>query len=72
MTVLDSIVAELKVLPAEKLNAAADYVHRLKERDRKARNRVIRETSGCLNGKAGETFAKAVEEGCEKVEVGSW
>jgi len=72
MTVLDSIVAELKALPAEKLNAAADYVHRLRERGRKARNRIIRETSGCLRGKAGATFAKDVEEGCEKVEAGSW
>ena len=72
MTVLDSIVAELKALPAEKLNAAANYVHRLKERGRKTRNRILRETSGCLSGKAGETFARAVEEGCEKVEPGNW
>ena len=72
MTTLTMMVDELKRLPPGMLDRVARYVYRLKEKVVADRNAVIDETAGCLRGEAGESFARAIEEGCERVDVDGW
>ena len=72
MTELSTVVEELESLPPERFDEAAEYVHRLKERIKTERDAVIERTAGCLEGDIGESFAKAIEEGCERVDPNGW
>jgi hypothetical protein len=72
MSKLEAIVEELKALPPDRLEKAADYIHRLQTIDRLERNAILRSTAGILAGERGEAFAKNIEEGCEKVDERDW
>lgn len=72
MTALSTVVKELRRLPPDRLDEVAEYVHRLKGRSRAERDAVIDGTAGCLAGDAGECFARAIEEGCERIDPNGW
>ena len=72
MTVLDIAIEELKSLPKEKMETAAEYIHRLREPSRTNRNAILDATAGSLEGEIGESFAKAIEEGCERIDANGW
>ena len=71
MSALEMIVEDLKVLPKKQLEEAANYIHSLKEKSLEERNKILRETAGCMEGEDGEAFAKIIEN-CERTDVESW
>ena len=72
MSKLEAIVEELKALPPERLDQAADYIHRLQTINRAERNKILRSTAGILAGPRGEEFARNIHEGCEHVDERDW
>ena len=70
MTTLEKVIDELKGLPPTKLEQAATYVHGLKEEVHKRRLVAIKASAGCLKGAVGESFEKAISEGCERINEG--
>ena len=72
MSRLDAIVEELKALPPERFEQAADFIHGLKTIDRDDRKASLRSTAGILAGDVGEEFARNIEEGCEQVDERDW
>ena len=61
MSVLDSIIHDLRGLPLRKLVDVARYVHGLSETAQRERAEVLRETHGCLNEADGLIFEQALE-----------
>ena len=72
MSTLESIVEELKSLPAPKLAEAAALIHGLRETSRAEQLEILRETSGAWSGPDGEAIEKAIEEGCERIDPRDW
>ena len=64
MSVLETIVADLRDLPADRLGEVAAYVKRLKPKTREERLAALMESAGSMTGPEGEEFERAVlEEG---------
>jgi hypothetical protein len=61
MSVLDSIIHDLRSLPLRKLVDVARYVHRLSETAQQERAEALRETHGCLDEVEGDIFEQALE-----------
>jgi hypothetical protein len=72
VSVLETIVEELKALPAPKLAEAASYIHRLKETTREERVAALRRSATMLSEAEGAELEKAIEEGCEKIDARDW
>lgn len=66
------IVAELKTLPPSKLEEAAGFIHRLHETTREDQLAILKETAGAWSGPDGETIERAIEEGCERIDLRDW
>jgi hypothetical protein len=60
---LEVIVEELKTLPPDRLDSAADYIHRLKTIGRAERQAIIERTAGSLTPEEGDKLARIIEEG---------
>jgi hypothetical protein len=69
---LETIVEELKTLPPDQLDSAADYIHKLKTISRAERMAIIDRTSGSLTKEEGDALARIIEEGCEQVDERDW
>jgi hypothetical protein len=61
LSVLESIIHELRGLPLSKLVDVARYVHRLSETAERERAEVLRETHGYLDEKDGMIFERALK-----------
>lgn len=61
VSVLESIIHDLRGLPLRKLVDAARYVHGLSESAERERAEALRETHGYLNEKEGLMFERALE-----------
>lgn len=72
VSVLESIVKDLESLPAPKLVEVAHFVSRLHPRRREERLSALKETAGCLSGKDGEAFEKAVREEGGRIDHDDW
>jgi len=72
VTRLESIVEDLKSLPPEKLEEAADFIRRLKPVSRKEREVILARTFGSLSQQDAEAMLKAIEEGCERIDEQGW
>lgn len=72
MSTLETIVEELKTLPAPKLAEAATLIHRLRETSRAERLEALRRSAGILSEADGAELEKAIEEGCEKIDARDW
>ena len=68
MSKLETIVEELKALPQERLDRAADYVHRLKTISEAERNAIIDRTAGSLTVAEGDELERIINEGCERMD----
>jgi len=64
---LESIVGDLKALPTDRLESAADYIHKLRTISDSERSAIIDRTAGSLTPEEGNEFARIIEEGCEQV-----
>ncbi|NKB23121.1 MAG: hypothetical protein GKR87_01755 [Kiritimatiellae bacterium] len=71
MTKLEMVIEELKILPPKKIEDVASYVHALKEEEWLRCQAVLEATEGCLTGKLGEEFEKAIED-CERIDPREW
>jgi len=69
---LDTIVEELKTLPPDRLDSAADYIHRLKTISGAERIAIIERTAGSLTPEEGDELARIIEEGCERIDEPRW
>lgn len=72
MSTLETIVEELRSLPAAKLEEAAALIHRLKTTDRAEQLRILRETAGVWSGPEGAAIEQAINEGCGKIDPRDW
>lgn len=72
MSRLESIVEELKTLPPARLEAAADFVHRLKRISEEERQALLAQTCGSLSAEDADAMEKAIEEGCEQINEHGW
>jgi hypothetical protein len=62
ISVIDSIVRDLRELPPPKLAEVARYVHGLNPRSHERRCAALLATAGCMPGEEGEDFERAVRE----------
>jgi len=69
---LEAIVEELKALPPDRLDSAADYIHRLKTISRTERMAIVERTAGSLTPEEGDELARIIEEGCERIDERDW
>ena len=69
---MDTIVKDLKALPPDRLERAADYIHRLRIVRKTERNALLRGMAGIWEGSLGDDFARDVEAGCEHVDERDW
>lgn len=72
MSKLEAIVEELKTLPPNRLESAADYIHKLKTISDAERIAIIDRTSGSLTPEEGDELARIIEEGCEQIDERDW
>ena len=72
MSPLENIVEDLKSLPPEKLELAADYIQRLKRISQEERQAILTRTFGSLSQEDADEIEKAIEEGCERVDEQHW
>jgi hypothetical protein len=71
MSPIDAIVEELKVLPPERLEEAAAYIHRLRQASQAERIEALRATAGALTPAEADNWAKAIED-CERIDESGW
>jgi hypothetical protein len=69
---LETIVEELKTLPPDRLDSAADYIHRLKTISRDERTAILERTAGSLTAEEGNELARIIEEGFERIDERDW
>jgi hypothetical protein len=69
---LEDIVEDLKSLSPAKLQAAADFVHRLKRISEEERQAILSQTAGSLSAEDADAMEKAIEEGCEQINEHGW
>ena len=72
MSPLENIDEDLKSLPPDKLELAADYIHRLKRISQEERQAILARTAGSLSQETADEMEKAIEEGCERVDESHW
>jgi hypothetical protein len=72
VSTLESIVEDLKALPPNRLESAADYIHKLRTISDSERSAIIDRTAGSLTLEEGNEFARIIEEGCERVDEHDW
>lgn len=70
-TILDSILRDLRELPAPKLVEVSNYIHSLHPATQDAGGRLaaIRTTAACMTGEDGEDFERAVRESADRIEA---
>jgi hypothetical protein len=68
MSKLETIVEELKALPQERLDRAADYSHRLKTISEAERKAIIDRTAGSLTAVEADELERIINEGCERID----
>jgi 2,3-bisphosphoglycerate-independent phosphoglycerate mutase len=65
---LETIVEELKALPQERLDRAADYIHRLRTISEAERKTIIDRTAGSLTAAEADELERIINEGCERID----
>lgn len=72
MSRLEAIVDDLKSLPPDRLEVAADFIRRLKPISQEERDAILARTFGSLSQEDADAMEKAIEEGCEKIDEQGW
>lgn len=72
MSTLETIVEDLKALPAPKLEAVAHYIHHLRENNPAKRDATLERSFGMLSEEEGAEIERIIEEGCEKIDARDW
>lgn len=69
---LDNIVEDLKALPPDRLELAANYIRRLKPISQAEREAALARTFGCLSPEEADELERVIEEGCEQINERAW
>ena len=72
MSPLDSILKDLKALPPDRLEMAADFIRRLKPISDVEREAALARTFGCLSPEEADEMERVIEEGCEQINEHGW
>jgi hypothetical protein len=72
MVKLQDIVEELKTLPMERLERAADYIHQLNFASQQECKAALQRTAGSLSNEEADELDRIIEEGCEQVDEHGW
>ena len=72
MSKLEAAVEDLKKLPLERLEQAADYIQRLKTVSERERRAILARTGKTLSAEEGEELQRIIEEGCESIDGREW
>jgi hypothetical protein len=72
MSILETIVEDLRALPPPKLEEAATLIHRLRENARAERLTALERSAGILTDEEGAELERVIEEGCEKIDARDW
>ena len=67
MSPLESIFEDLKALPPDRLEMAANYIRRLKPIGEAERKAALARTFGCLSPEEADEMERVIEEGCEQI-----
>ncbi len=70
-SIFDSIVRDLREMPATKLVEVSRYIHSLHPSNENASRQraAILATAGCMTGQEGEDFERAVRETADRIDV---
>ena len=69
---LETIVEDLKSLPPDKLEAAADFIRRLKPISQEERQAALDRTFGCLSPEEADELESVIQKGCEQINEHGW
>jgi hypothetical protein len=69
---IEAIVEDLKSLPPDRLEMAADYIKGLKPTSEEARRAALDRTFGCLSAEEADELERIIEEGCEQINEHGW
>jgi hypothetical protein len=69
---LEDIVADLKTLPPDRLELAANYIRRLKPNSPAEREAALTRTFGSLSTEEADEMERIIEEGCEHINERAW
>ena len=69
---LEDIVEDLKSLPPDKLEIAANFIRQLKPIRHVEREAALARTFGCLSPKEADEMERVIEEGSEQISEHGW
>jgi hypothetical protein len=69
---LENIVEDLKALPPDRLEMAANFIRRLKLISQVEREGALARTFGCLEPEEADEMERVIEEGCEQINEHGW
>ena len=69
MSALETIVEKLRHLTPDKLALASNYVDGLREVTQEDRLAALNATGGCLTTEEADELERAIEEGCERIDL---
>jgi hypothetical protein len=69
---LDNIFEDLKALPPDRLEMAADFTRQLKPVSEAERKAALARTFGCLSPEEADEMERVIEDGCEQVNEHGW
>jgi hypothetical protein len=71
VSLLDSIVQDLRDLPPSKLVEVSSFIHRLHPSPEamERRRAALHATAGCMDGEQGEDFERAVRETADQIDA---
>ena len=72
MIPLENIFEDLKALPPDRLEMAANYIRRLKPIGAAERKAALARTFGCLSPEEADEMERVIEEGCEQINAHGW
>ena len=68
MTIMESILRDLRELPPTKLVEVSSYIHQLHPPSAERRRAALESTAGCMPGEEGEDFERAVRETADRID----
>ncbi len=66
------LVEELKSLPPDRLEMAANYIRQLQPISKEEREAALARTFGCLSPEEADELVRFIEEGCEQINEHGW
>ncbi len=69
MTMLESILRDLRELPPTKLVEVSSYIHHLHPPSAECRHAALAITAGCMSGEDGADFERAVRESADRIDT---